>query len=114
MAPAAPAARLPDTTGTEPLRSDRGVLAGAELSVSRMVDAPADEVFDAWTDPGLLHQWFATRPWIASMVLTFEDHGDRTKYTARVLHSSPAGQETHESPAWGQCASELDALVSKL
>ncbi len=100
MAAAVPTAPLPDTTG--------------ELSLSRMIDAPADKVFDAWTDPGLLHQWFATRPWITSMVLTFEDHGERTKYTARVLHSSANGSEMHDCAAWGQCAHELDDLVSKL
>ncbi len=111
---AAPAVRMPDTTPTEPIRTARGMIEGGELSVSRMVDAPADKVFDAWTDPALLHQWFATRPWITSMVLTFEDHGDRTKYSARVLHSGPAGQAMHQRPAWGDCASELDALVSKL
>ncbi len=111
---AAPAASVPETTPGEPLRSARGVIAGGELSLSRMVDAPADKVFDAWTDPALLREWFATRPWITSMVLTFEDHGDRTKYTARVLHSSAASQEMRENAAWGQCASELEALVSKL
>ena len=62
--------------------------ASHELSVSHIVDAPSEEVFEAWTDPRRLQQWFASRPWITSMVLTFEDQGGKTKYTARVLHRS--------------------------
>ncbi len=59
-----------------------------ELSLSRIIDAPSEKVFEAWTDPALLHQWFASRPWITSMILTFEDQGGKTKYTACVRHQS--------------------------
>jgi uncharacterized protein YndB with AHSA1/START domain len=57
-----------------------------ELSLSRVIDAPSDQVFQAWTDPELLHEWFASRPWITSMVLTFEEEDGKTRYTARVSH----------------------------
>jgi hypothetical protein len=33
-------------------------------------------------------QWFTGRPWITSMVLTFESQGGKTKYTAQVRHES--------------------------
>jgi uncharacterized protein YndB with AHSA1/START domain len=59
-----------------------------EISLSRLIDAPSEQVFQAWTDPALLHQWFAGRPWITAMILTFEDQGGKTKYTARVRHQS--------------------------
>jgi len=66
---------------------ESAVLTG-ELSVSRIIDAPSEQVFEAWRDPALLHEWFASRPWITSMILTFEDQGGKTKYTARVRHQS--------------------------
>lgn len=60
--------------------------ANQELSLSRVIDASPAQVFEAWTDPGLLQQWFASRPWITSMVLTFEEEDGKTRYTARVAH----------------------------
>jgi uncharacterized protein YndB with AHSA1/START domain len=65
-------------------------VANEELSLSRVIDAPAEQVFQAWTDPGLLQQWFASRPGITSMVLTFEEEDGKTRYTARVLHRASA------------------------
>lgn len=38
-------------------------LAERELVISRIIDAPRDKVFRAWTDPALLVQWFAPLPW---------------------------------------------------
>jgi uncharacterized protein YndB with AHSA1/START domain len=150
--------------------------ASRELSLSRIIDAPRDKVFKAWTDPELLKQWFAPLPWTTphaeldvrpgganlivmkgpqgqefpnrgiylevvenerlvftdaytgawepaekpfmTVILTFDDHGGKTKYTARVRHWSVADRETHEKmgfhAGWGQCADQLEALVSKL
>jgi uncharacterized protein YndB with AHSA1/START domain len=34
-----------------------------ELVLSRLIDAPRASVFKAWTDPNLLRQWFAPRPY---------------------------------------------------
>jgi uncharacterized protein YndB with AHSA1/START domain len=34
-----------------------------ELVISRIIDAPREKVFKAWTNPELLKQWFAPRPW---------------------------------------------------
>ena len=34
-----------------------------ELVLSRIIDAPRERVFKAWTDPELLKQWFAPLPY---------------------------------------------------
>lgn len=34
-----------------------------ELAVSLVLDAPRDKLFRCWTEPELLTQWFAPRPW---------------------------------------------------
>jgi uncharacterized protein YndB with AHSA1/START domain len=34
-----------------------------ELVLARLIDAPRDKVYAAWTQPELLKQWFAPRPW---------------------------------------------------
>ncbi|MBI4047022.1 MAG: SRPBCC domain-containing protein, partial [Devosia nanyangense] len=34
-----------------------------ELVLTRLIDAPRERVFAAWTQPDLLKQWFAPRPW---------------------------------------------------
>lgn len=60
-----------------------------ELVLARLIDAPRDKVFRAWTDPQLLAQWFAPRPWTVPNV-KFDMHaGGSTTLTMR----SPEGQE---------------------
>jgi len=34
-----------------------------ELVLTRLVEAPREKLYRAWTDPGLLTQWFAPKPW---------------------------------------------------
>ncbi len=146
-----------------------------ELVLSRLIDAPRETVFKAWTDPALLKQWFAPRPYTTpvaeldvrpgganlivmrdpaghefpnrgvyleivenerlvftdayaaawepsekpfmTVILTFEDEGGKTRYTARVRHWTVADREAHEKmgfhEGWGQCADQLAALVAK-
>src|SRR5262245_45310411 len=125
-----------------------------ELVLSFLIDAPRERVYQAWTDPQLLTQWFAPKPWTTPLaeldvrpggsspvvmprpegndfpnaglyldvvpnerlvftdaftsawqpsekpfmtgILTFEDQGGKTRYTARVLHWSTADREAHE------------------
>jgi uncharacterized protein YndB with AHSA1/START domain len=45
---------------TEP--NDSPSAGDRELILSRVVDAPREKLFDGWTDPKLLPQWFAPLP----------------------------------------------------
>ena len=36
---------------------------GRDLVVTRLIQAPRERVYRAWTDPALLTQWFTPRPW---------------------------------------------------
>ena len=145
-----------------------------ELRITRLIDAPRDRLFRAWTDPALLKQWFAplpyttseaeldvrpggasrivmrspdgqdmpmhgvylevvpneklvftdayTRAWQPSakpfmtVILTLEDEGGQTRYTARVRHWTAEDRDTHEKmgfhQGWGQCLDQLEALVT--
>jgi uncharacterized protein YndB with AHSA1/START domain len=52
-----------------------------------------------------------------TVILTFEDVGGKTRYTARVRHWTTADRETHEKmgfhQGWGLCTDQLAALVAK-
>ena len=147
-----------------------------ELVLTRLIDAPREKLYRAWTDATLLKQWFAPLPWTTphaeldvrpggasnivmrspegndmpcpgvflevvpnqrlvftdaytsawqpsqkpfmTVILTFEDEGGKTRYTARVRHWTVADREAHEKmgfhQGWGQCADQLAALVAKL
>lgn len=41
-----------------------------ELVLTRIFDAPAAKVYRCWTDPDLLRQWFAPRPFTTPIVET--------------------------------------------
>ena len=148
---------------------------GNDLVLTRIIDAPRETVFKAWTDPKLLKQWFAPAPWTTpvvetdvraggaslivmrgpdgnefpnrgvylevvknermvftdafskawepsakpfmTVVLTFEDAGGKTKYTARVKHWNQADREAHEKmgfhQGWALCAEQLAGLVEQ-
>lgn len=53
-----------------------------------------------------------------TVILTFEDEGGKTRYTARVLHWTVADKEAHEKmgfhQGWGICTDQLEALAAKL
>ncbi len=34
-----------------------------ELVITRLIDAPREKVYQAWTTPALLVQWFTPKPW---------------------------------------------------
>lgn len=59
----------------------------------------------------------ADKPFMTA-ILTFEDDGGKTRYTARVRHWSVADREAHEKmgfhQGWGQCTDQLAALVATL
>lgn len=147
-----------------------------ELILTRLIDAPREKLFRAWTEPELLKRWFTPRPWTTPVVetdvrpggssyilmrgpdgnefpnrgvylevvrnerivftdaytaawepsgkpfmtgiITFEDAGGKTRYTARVRHWSEADREAHEKmgfhEGWGKATDQLEALVAKL
>ena len=128
--------------------------ADRELVLTRLINAPREKVYRAWTDPELLKQWFAPKPYTTpvveldvrpggcayfvmrgpdgkdlpnrgvylevvpnerlvstdayvkawepsekpfmTLILTFEDEGGKTRYTARVRHWTVADREAHE------------------
>lgn len=157
-------------------KAEAAPMSDRELVLTRIIDAPREKVFRAWTDPELLKQWFAPLPYTTPLaeldvrpggsnlvvmrdpdgndlpnrgvylevvenerlvltdayteawqpaekpfmtaILTFEDVGGKTRYTARCRHWTVEDRETHEKmgfhEGWGQCADQLAALVAKL
>jgi len=59
----------------------------------------------------------AAKPFM-TVILTFENEGGRTRYTARVRHWTVADREAHEQmgfhSGWGKCTDQLAALVTRL
>jgi uncharacterized protein YndB with AHSA1/START domain len=147
-----------------------------DLVLTRLIDAPRDKLYRAWTDPALLTQWFAPKPWstpraetdlriggsstivmadengteypntgqyleivpneklvftdafvgdwkpsakpFMTVVLTFEDKGGKTLYTATVRHWTVEDRKAHEQmgfhEGWGLCANQLEELVARI
>ncbi|MFL6933486.1 MAG: SRPBCC family protein [Xanthobacteraceae bacterium] len=67
---------------------------------------------DAYTEA-----WKPSEKPFMTVILTFEDVGGKTRYTARVRHWTLADREAHEKmgfhQGWGQCTDQLAALVAK-
>jgi len=60
-----------------------------KLVLTRLIDAPPENVYRAWTEPALLQQWFYPKPWtVASAELDVRPGG----VSADVMRS-PEGQE---------------------
>lgn len=60
-----------------------------ELVLERVIDAPPEKLFRAWTDPPLLKQWFTPRPWTVSAAELDVRPGGQSLIVMR----SPEGQE---------------------
>ena len=147
-----------------------------QLVISRVLNAPREKLYRAWTTPELITQWFTPPPWktvkavmdvraggsscitmqspegqefpnpgiylevvpnerlvvtdayteawqpshkpFMTVILTFEDEGGKTRYTARVLHWTAADREAHEQmgfhQGWGTATDQLEALAQKI
>ncbi len=159
-----------------PLAQTTTAREGRDLVLTSLIDAPREKLFRAWTEPELLKQWFAPRPWTTpearldvraggsslvvmrspegndmpcpgvylevvknerlvftdayteawqpsarpfmTGVLTFEDAGGRTRYTARLRHWSDETADQHERmgfhEGWKQCTEQLAELVARM
>jgi uncharacterized protein YndB with AHSA1/START domain len=62
---------------------------GRDLVLTRVIDAPPERVFQAWTKPELLKQWFAPLPWTTSRAETDVRAGGSNLVVMR----SPEGAE---------------------
>lgn len=151
-------------------------LSDRELVLTRLLDAPRENVFRCWTEAELLKQWFAPKSWTTpdatldvrpgganritmrspegqdfpnagvylevvpneklvftdaftsawvpsqkpffTAIITFEDEGGKTRYTARARHWSVEDKENHEKmgfhEGWGQVASQLEEVARTL
>jgi uncharacterized protein YndB with AHSA1/START domain len=62
---------------------------GRNLILERVIAAPREKVFKAWTDPELMKQWFAPKPWTTPRVETDVHAGG----ASLVVMRGPDGQE---------------------
>jgi uncharacterized protein YndB with AHSA1/START domain len=143
-----------------------------ELTLTRLIPAPREKLFRAWTEVELVKQWFAPLPYVTphaeldvrpgganfvvmrgpdgvdlpnrdvvwnerlvmtdayeeawrpsekpfmTLILTFEEKGGGTRYTARALHWTVADREAHEQmgfhEGWGRTTDQLAALAARL
>ncbi|MBK1881038.1 SRPBCC family protein [Luteolibacter pohnpeiensis] len=65
-----------------------------------------------------LSAWEPSAKPFMTAILTFDDLGDRTKYTARVLHWTAEDRKAHEEmgfhQGWGVATDQLAELAAKL
>lgn len=71
------------------IQNDTAKTTERELVLSRLIDAPREKVFKAWTDPALLTQWFAPSPWTTP----FAQLDVRPGGASLVVMRSPDGNE---------------------
>ena len=62
---------------------------GRDLILTRIIDAPREKVFRAWTEPSLLKQWFAPAPFTTPTVETDVRPGG----TSLIVMKGPDGKE---------------------
>ena len=62
---------------------------GRDLILTRLILAPPEKVFRAWTDPALLTQWFTPAPWTTASAQMDVRPGGSTE----VIMRSPDGQD---------------------
>ena len=67
-------------------------LSERELVLTRVLEAPPEKVFRAWTEPELIKQWFAPLPWTVTRV----ENDVRPGGTSLIVMRSPEGVEYAE------------------
>jgi len=63
--------------------------ADRELVITRLIDAPREKLFRAWTEPELIKQWFAPQP----LTTTVEEIDVRPGGSNRMTMRDPQGKE---------------------
>ena len=76
-------------TKTSPAPASAAPGSDRELVISRVINAPRERVYQAWTDPVLLKQWFAPKPWTTPVAETDVRPGGATLIVMR----GPDGNE---------------------
>lgn len=74
-------------TDNNPCDTD-GVAHTFDLVLERVIDAPPETVFKAYTDPAILSQWFAPKPWSITDAVVEPRAGGRFNF---VMHG-PDGE----------------------
>jgi uncharacterized protein YndB with AHSA1/START domain len=64
-----------------------------ELTLTRLIAAPRRALWRAWTEPELLRQWFAPRPWTTPVA----ELDVRPGGASRILMRGPNGEESSGS-----------------
>ena len=93
--------------------------ANRKITVLRAFDAPLEQVWKAWTEPQLLDQWWAPKPWKAHTTsMEFRDGGvwryymegpDGTRHFCRVDFKSIEQNKSYEgTDAFCNEAGEID------
>lgn len=62
---------------------------GNDLILERIIDATPDKVFRAWTDPKVMVEWFAPKPWTTKRA----EIDARAGGTSLVVMADPEGNE---------------------
>ncbi|MGV3740758.1 MAG: SRPBCC family protein [Burkholderiaceae bacterium] len=62
---------------------------GRDLILTRIIDAPPEKVFQAWTTPDLMKQWFAPSPWTT----IFAETDVRAGGSSMIVMRGPDGTE---------------------
>ena len=60
-----------------------------ELVLTRIFDVPREKLFRCWTEPELMQQWFAPKPW----TITRAEVDLRAGGSSLIVMRSPEGQE---------------------
>jgi uncharacterized protein YndB with AHSA1/START domain len=60
-----------------------------ELVLTRIIDAPPEKLFRAWTEPDLIKQWFVPKPWTIARA----ESDVRAGGSSLIVMRNPEGQE---------------------
>ena len=71
---------MANATDNNPCDTD-GVAHTFDLVLERVIDAPPEKVFKAYTDPAILSQWFAPKPWSITDAVVEPRPGGRFNFT---------------------------------